>query len=141
VYAKGSIPLCPAKVPRLQKSKVTTSFLPTNGGTGTLLKQIRPIFVLVIAAHAVGAPVVSTPTPRYATQLKKFSGYENFADGAVGLRVSVRGAEGQVSQTYISSLAISLGLAMVPWGSEVGTKVRFSRRLKTGFCMFAPADR
>ena len=59
-----------------------------------MLKQITSAFFLVIAAHAVGAravdgPVVGTSIPKYATQLEKFSNYENIAQGTMRVRVSV----------------------------------------------------
>lgn len=53
-----------------------------------LLKQITPVLLVVAAAHAIGAPP-SAPTPRYATQLEKFSSEARIADDAMRLRVSL----------------------------------------------------
>jgi hypothetical protein len=59
-----------------------------------LFKQVTPVFLLLIAAHATGAhavdeSVAGTPVPQYAAQLEKFSSYENIAKDTMRVRVSV----------------------------------------------------
>jgi hypothetical protein len=59
-----------------------------------MLKQIPPVFLWLIAAHAVGAgaadgSVGGKSIPKYATQLEKFSSYENIAEGTMRVRISV----------------------------------------------------
>jgi hypothetical protein len=54
-----------------------------------LLKKIASVLLLLTAAHVAGAPTVGTPIPKYATQLEKFSSYENIAQGTMRVRVSV----------------------------------------------------
>ncbi|MGF6275230.1 hypothetical protein ABIB38_003628 [Massilia sp. UYP11] len=49
-----------------------------------LLNRVMPVLLLFVAAHAIGAP-----TPRYATQLEKFSSESRIPDSAMRLRVSV----------------------------------------------------
>lgn len=54
-----------------------------------LVKKIPSVLLLVIAAHALGAPIDGPRIPKYATQLEKFSSYENIAQVTMRVRVSV----------------------------------------------------
>lgn len=72
-----------------------------------LLKRIVPVLLLVAAAHAIGAP-----TPRFATQLERFSSEATIADGAMRLRVSV------ATDTPASDRAVRIGDVLLCSRSE-----------------------
>ena len=54
-----------------------------------MLKKISPVLLLLATAQAMAAPIPGVPTPRYATELEKFSSEARIADNAMRLRVSV----------------------------------------------------
>lgn len=102
-HLKNSYRLCVANLSMVMKSKLTTpiSIFTFLESKMMLLKQITPLLLLVGAAHAIGAPAPSlstesTPTPRYATQLEKFSSEDRIANDAMRLRVPGRKSAGML---------------------------------------------